>query len=209
MITGRVAGHGGAAANVSTATPLGRISQLSPNAASTLRWASSDTAVRTASLETIARRGTLNASYHAFRPGCAAWKVPTAGMSVPTRAAWLAPGDSGSCRCRTSGANTRSASSVRAAIALLDAIGAIEPFEGNRIVEPIDVIPGSGGGPSDGSDDARVHAALAEFGGEPEHLRLDAAEHRQRVRAEQRDAQRPHVGLPIGSRPHRLEPLTA
>ena len=63
----------------------------------------------------------------------------------------LAPGENGSCRCTTSGSNERSASSVRLATALPDVIGAIDPFDGNRNVGPRLMIPGSGGGPSDGA----------------------------------------------------------
>ena len=38
---------------------------------------------------------------------------PTFGTSLPSSAALVGPGTSGSCRCSTSGSNTRSASSVR------------------------------------------------------------------------------------------------
>ena len=77
--------------------------------------------------------------------------MPTAGMLVPTRRAWFAPGASGSWRWRTWGAKVRAASSVRRATARPTAIGATEPLLGIRVLAPTLVIPGSGGGPSQGA----------------------------------------------------------
>src|SRR3954452_7269960 len=72
-------------------------------------------------------------------------------MSVPTSAACVGPGVSGSCRWMTSGAKPRSASRVRAAAMWFDVIGAIDPLLGNRRVGPMVVTPVSGGGPSHGA----------------------------------------------------------
>ena len=77
--------------------------------------------------------------------------MPTTGRSVPTSAAWVGPGVSGSCRWTTSGAKLRSASRVRAAARWFDVMGAIEPLLGKRRVGPTVVMPGSGGGPSHGA----------------------------------------------------------
>ncbi len=77
--------------------------------------------------------------------------MPTAGSVVPTSAAWLGPGESGSWRWSTSGWNVRSASIVRRATARPLAMGATEPLLGTRVLGPTVVMPGSGGGPSHGA----------------------------------------------------------
>ncbi len=151
QMVGTSARIGSAVANVGMSTPFGRISQGPPKLLSTLRCASGDTAVRTASRSTILRSGRRSASYQPLRPGCAAWKVPTAGMSVASRQVWLMPGWRGSWRCSTSGSKTRSASRVRCTAAFVELIGAIDPFEGNRMLGPTLVTPGRGGGPSVGA----------------------------------------------------------
>jgi hypothetical protein len=151
-MTGRSTGHGSAPANRSTSTPLGSTSYVPPNASSAMRRAPSDTAVRTVTWSSKRRAGRRKSWYQRFAPSeYEAWKVPTAGTSAPSSVAWFDPGTSGSCRCSTSGPNTRSASSVRRATALPDAIGATEPLESNRVLGPTVVIPGSGGGPSLGA----------------------------------------------------------
>jgi hypothetical protein len=78
-------------------------------------------------------------------------QVPTAGMVVPTSAAWFGPGDRGSWRWSTSGSKVRSASSVRRATARPVAIGATEPLLGIRVLGPTVMMPGAGGGPSHGA----------------------------------------------------------
>ena len=68
-------------------------------------------------------------------------------------------------------------------------IGAIEPLLGNRRDGPTVVIPGSGGGPSHGAITRVSTPARRSARGEPEHLALDAAEDRERVRTHEGDAQ--------------------
>ena len=131
--------------------PFGTISQRMPNVSSTMRCASADTAVRIASRLSSACNGERSVSYQALRPSMAEWNVPTAGTVVPIRAAWLEPGENGSCRWSTSGPKLRIASSVRRATGRPAAIGATEPLLGTRVLGPTVVIPGSGGGPSQGA----------------------------------------------------------
>ena len=71
----------------------GRISSP-PNASSALRWASAETAVRIVRLrDHRAAAERSSASYHAFRPGARRGTCRPSGRSVPTSAAWFAPGD--------------------------------------------------------------------------------------------------------------------
>ncbi len=138
-------------ARPATSTPLGRISHSPPKVWVTWRLASSDTAVDTARRRIMGRRPGRNVSYQPLRPDRAEWNVPTAGMVVPTSAAWLGPGESGSWRWSTSGPKVRNASMVRRATARPLAMGATDPLLGRRVLGPTLVMPGSGGGPSHGA----------------------------------------------------------
>jgi hypothetical protein len=79
------------------------------------------------------------------------WNVPTIGPSKPIRVARLGPGTTGSCRCTTSGRMLRSAAMVRRVATGPGAIGATEPLLSHSTLGPIEITPGSGGGPSQGA----------------------------------------------------------
>ena len=150
-MVGRVVVGVSPCAKRSTSTPFGTISHCVAKVSSTWRAAWADTAVATVRRRSSGRNGDRNVWYHGFRPWRAEWNVPTAGIVVPTSAAWLAPGLNGSCRCSTSGSKVFSASIVRRATARPAATGATDPLLGSRVLGPTVTMPGSGGGPSHGA----------------------------------------------------------
>src|SRR3954467_6054539 len=102
-MAGAADGVAGPWARVGTSTPLGRISHSPPKVRVTWRFASSDTAVDTARRRIIGLRPGRKVSYQPLRPVRAEWKVPTAGMGVPTSAARFGPGERRSLRGRAAG----------------------------------------------------------------------------------------------------------
>ena len=83
---------------------------------------------------------------------------------------------------------------MRSAAEASGASGAIEPLAAVGRLLPSGVTNASGGGPSHGPSTRASWPWRAQLAGQPEHLRLHAAGHRQAVRADQPDPQ----GRPFG-----------
>lgn len=128
-------GSGRAAAKVSTYTPLGMTTASPPTCCTTVRRASSDTAIRAAIFSNIGTT-TGEIACRARERSIAEWKVATTGPCAAHSARMLSEGLYGSCRCRTSKAPSSTHRRTRAPTTGPKASRATEPLYGIARARP-------------------------------------------------------------------------